>query len=213
MQTTLSNSKRSADMASITDVASSTDTTADNVIHLNLAVGDPFKGRMGQKMAIVSNGHVNLMDPCRCPYAASVYQGDGTERRVTLDLLLTDKNEFIVRRLDREILAIAKERSNEWFGKSLSEEAIASKYVPMCKLRDGELSKLRTKVNLDSIVVWGHDKTLKEVPENKFAGMYVKCVLRLSSVWFMSANFGVTVQLIQLQLQDEDDSSKLTCPF
>ena len=83
----------------------------------------------------------------------------------------------------------------------------------MCKLRDGELSKLRTKVNLDAIVVWGHDKTLKAVPENKFAGMTVKCVLRISSVWFMSANFGCTVQLMQIQIPDEDECSKLTCPF
>ena len=190
----------------------STDFPAFNAVQLNLLPGAIFKGRLNQKMCIVSNGSVNLPEPARAPYAASVYQGDGTERRVNLDIVLSEANELIIRRLDTEILRIAKERSIEWFGKDLSEEAIASRYMPMCKLRAGELCRLRTKLNLDSIVVWGHDKTLQAVPENKFAGMLIKCALRITSIWFMSNNFGCTVQLTQVGLVEEDEFT-LTCPF
>ena len=211
MQTLLTtDSKHVAKMAS---TCSTTDELADNVIKLGLSVGEIFKGRNGQKMAIVSNGHVNLINSVHCPFPAGVYQGDGSERRVNLDVVLSEPDEFVIRRLDRRILEIAKERSVEWFGKTLSEEAIASKYSPMCRLRDGESSRLRTKLNLDSIVVWDHNKTLAVVPECKFAGMDVKCVLRLTSVWFMSNIFGVTVQLTQIQIPEEKDSSKLVCPF
>ena len=179
-----------------------------------LAVGDVFKGRNGQRLAIVNQCVLTPIEPCRCPFPAGVYNGDGSEVRVSLDLELTGSNIKLFEDLDQQILKLAHERSIEWFGKQLSPDVIESKYLRMRRARQGEdLPRLRTKLNLETVRCWNMKKEpVMEVPSNRFQGMRIKPRLQLQTVWFMSTQFGCTVQVTDIQIPD-DAVCQEDCPF
>lgn len=191
-----------------------TDACADSANMQKLAVGDVFKGRNGQKLAIVNLCVLTPIEPCRCPFPAGVYNGDGTEVRVSLDLQLTGSNIKLFEDLDRQILKLAHERSVEWFGKQLTPDVIESKYLRMCRYREGEeLPRLRCKVNLESVRCWNQKKEpVLDIPSNRFQGMLIRPRLQLLTVWFMSTQFGCSVQVTDIQLPD-DAASQDECPF
>ena len=176
-------------------------------------VGESFKGRNGQKIAIVSACSLTTYSPCRRPFAMSVFQPTGLERRLNLDMVLEDSaDEIIISQLDRRILKIAHERSIEWFGKQLSPEQIESRYVPMCRHKEGQTAFMRAKVNLDTLRVWDHNKAhVEEIPACYFKGMNIRPRIQLTAVWFQATQFGCTLVMTDVQIPEQELTTD--CPF
>ena len=179
-----------------------------------LLSGESFRGKNGNRLAIVQNCVLTLAHPCRCPYPAGVYQGDGSERKVNLDMVL-GLNETVLKALDEQVKSTAYERSVEWFGgKQLSHEQIEARYLPMARCREGDLPRLRTKINLDTLRCFNEKRERIPTPDN-FTGLHVRPMLQLQTIWFMSgaAQFGCTVHCTDLMISDVQCAAEAECPF
>ena len=189
--------------------------TVKKDMHAQLKVGELFRGRSGQRLAMVLGPCVlTLPSTCRCPYAASVFQGTGEEVRLNLDLSLGGENETIIKELDQQVLRAAEEHAVEWFGKQLSPEQIEARYLPMCRCREGDMPRLRAKIDTNHVRVWNERKEIEQLPENLFKGMDVRPRLQLQTIWFHSNQFGCQVQATDLAIDTSQVvTAETECPF
>ena len=106
-----------------------------------LQIGESFRGKSGNRLALVQNCVLTLAHPCRCPYPAGNYQGDPSDIKVNLDMVL-GANELVLKVLDEQVKTAAYARSVEWFGgKQLTHEQIETRYLPMARCREGDLPR------------------------------------------------------------------------
>jgi hypothetical protein len=126
-----------------------------------MIIGEPFQTTKGSKSCIVKNEkgqpvHIELKN-CTSPFGAGVYGGDGTERRVNLDITVSDFDlAGKLDELDQAILKAVIKNAESLFKKKLSPEDVQKNYKPILRPSpDGAYDpKVRTKLNLDSVKTW-----------------------------------------------------------
>ena len=183
-----------------------------------MIIGEPFQTTKGSKSCIVKDDkgkpiHLELKDVF-APFGAGVYNGTGEERRVNLDVSISDIDlADRLEELDSELVKAVTKQADTLgiFGKKkLSEEDILKNYKPILRPSADYDPKVRTKVNLDSVKVWDDARKLRDIPANNFKGsrLSLNCVLK--SLWIMPTNSWGAVVEVQHILYNE---IQIECPF
>ncbi len=179
-----------------------------------MIIGEKFQTSKGSYSCIVKNEKgqpIKVELEGHAPFGAGVYGGDGSERRVNLDVSITDLD--LVDRLEKLDAAVIKavaKISESLFKKKLSEEEVRLHYKPILRPSMEYDPKVRTKVNLDSVNVWDSSRKLRDIPPDCFknAKLSLSCVLK--SLWVMPTNSWGPVIEVQHILYDEP---VMECPF
>ena len=155
-----------------------------------LHVGEVQTSKRGSKFCLIDFAGENLLwrlsqEPLHSPFDAGVYQGDGTETRLNLDIRLDEESKALFESLDTA------------FQKLIGPQK--STYHPMLH-DDGEYgTRLRIKVStsgMKATILWSKDKArLGTVKDVDTRGAYLVPVFGFSKVWFMGGMHGVTLEL------------------
>jgi hypothetical protein len=182
-----------------------------------LMLGEPFQTSKGSKSCIVKSEkglpiNVELKD-VHSPFGAGVYGGDGSERRVNLDVTVSDFDlAGKLDELDQALVKIVTKASESLFKKKLSPEDVQKNYKPILRPSvDGAYDpKVRTKLNLDSVKIWDNTRKLRDIPPDNFKNAKLSLNCTLKSLWLMPTNsWGAVVECTHI-LYDEP---VIECPF
>ena len=140
--------------------------------------------------------------PMRAPFGISEpYNGEASDR-LTMDLELTDPSALaFFRAVDDAVIKAGVKHSVAWFGKPLTEPAIAAMHTPLVKESKNPKypPTLRTKVNVGSakptlIYIYKGPKKAKTGSQRDIErGSFVSPYVSLSSVMFGNRQFGVSL--------------------
>jgi hypothetical protein len=108
--------------------------------------------------------------------------------------------------LDEFMIKLAVEHSVSWFGKKMSQEVVENLYRPILKeSKDPEkyapTMKLKIRNNDDKLQVESFDMQRNEFNlHSLIPGSKVRCIIELAPVWFVNKQFGLTFNIIQIQV-------------
>ena len=157
-----------------------------------------------------------------CPFGMSEFPTEyGPKFSIDVSFVDRDSDESIdkfhklLEEVDQFMIKTAVDKSQEWFGKKMSEAVIEELYRPL--LKEGKLKKdsqedrypdtvkfkIRTMNGRKNVESFHEDKTPANIDELQ-SGYRVKCILEFSPVWFVNKNFGVTLNLVQTVLSKPD---------
>ena len=180
-----------------------------------LTIGEPLQTQKGTKSATLKDAKgqpikIELRN-VKAPFGASVFGGDGTERRVNLDAAITDIDLATkLTELDQQIIKAATQASEKLFKKTMSSEDVIKNYKPILRPHEVYDPKVRTKVSLDSVKVYDNSRKIREIPENKFRNAKLSLFCGVPSLWLMANGaFGALVS-VEAILYDEVVE---VCPF
>jgi len=149
------------------------------------------------------------------PFGLSTYTDDNTGiSKYSIDLSFKDKDSDskvkhyhdIITELDEFMVSKAVDNSKEWFGKKMSKEVVEELYRPLIKeSKDPSKYASTIKYKIRSI---GEKMNLEAFDENKNIfdmsnfgpGSKVRCLIELSSIWFVNKQFGCTFTIVQIQV-------------
>ena len=143
-------------------------------------------------------------DPLRAPFGVSEPVGGGYSERKTMDLEVDGELAGQLKAIDAAVVAEAIKRPNDFFGKKLEEAAIRSMHQPLVTANKEFTPTVRTKVKVGAKaptvvrVVSGENKFRRGSVEDVNKGCRVMAIVNLSSVWFASKMFGVSLSVDQL---------------
>lgn len=107
-----------------------------------------------------------------------------------------------MRQLDDVLLNTAVERSKEWFGKPMGRELVAEFFRRLVKdpsnPQYAPIMKIKVPLANGESLAQFFDESRKPCSIDYLVkGSVVKCIVELSSVWFVNKNFGTTWRLVQ----------------
>ncbi len=144
------------------------------------------------------------------PFEPSAYVEGAT--RKTLTLRLSKEWDAAFDCLEACLLHEVTTRSQELFGRALSEEEVAEMYKPLTK-KSGEYPRnLRAKLNTTGVYAaryWASDKTRLDAPET-LADIHLNVRVALRAIWIGDDAWGVVADCTDLQLVG---LSSEECPF
>ncbi len=144
------------------------------------------------------------------PFEPSAYVEGAT--RKTLTLRLSKEWDAAFDCFEACLLYEVAARSQEIFGRSLSEEELAEMYKPLTR-KSGEYPRnLRAKLNTAGVYAaryWASDKTRLDAPET-LADTPVNARVALRAVWIGDDAWGVVADCLDVQLVG---LSSEECPF
>ena len=145
----------------------------------------------------------------RAPFGISEpYNGEASER-LTMDLELNDPQALaFFRKVDDAVIKAGVKNSVAWFGKPLTEPAVAAMHTPLVKESKNPKypPTLRTKVNVGSakptsIYIYKGPKSVKMGSQGDIGrGGFVAPYVSLSSVMFGNRQFGVSLSVEKLMV-------------
>lgn len=115
-----------------------------------------------------------------------------------------------VRAIDEHMVAMAVEHSKTWFGKQMSKEVVEELYRPLVKESKQPEKyaptlklKIRPSRNTNDpfgdIQAFNSDKEPFDMKDFQ-SGSGVKCIVDFSPIWFVNKQFGMTLNLMQLEI-------------
>ena len=153
------------------------------------------------------------------PFGLSVFTDESTNSsKYTMDLSFRDINSDqkikvfhdSISQLDEMMIKKAVENSKEWFGKKMSKEVVSELYRPLIKeskdpSKYAATIKYKIRTNGDSFNVEAFDEDRNKFDLDDFmAGSKARCIIELSSIWFVNKQFGCTFTLVQCQVSKPD---------
>jgi len=114
-------------------------------------------------------------------------------------LSLTEKSLEKVQMINSHNLEAAKENSQEWFGKEVSEKTLETAYTP--SLNDNTIIVGKATVNKNIVTkCYDHEKNSVDFDS---VGEGVKCdvMIEFSGLWFMKKTFGPIWRIAQMRLK------------
>lgn len=117
----------------------------------------------------------------------------------------------IVRTIDERMVSLAVENSKSWFGKQMSKEIVEELYRPLVKEskqpeKYAPTMKLKIRPSRNTsdpfgdIQAFNSDKEPFHMKDFQ-AGSGVKCIIDFSPIWFVNKQFGMTLNLVQLEVK------------
>ena len=103
-------------------------------------------------------------------------------------------------------------RSQELFGRPLSEEEVGEMYKPITKKSGDYPRNLRAKLNTAGLYAaryWAADRTRLDVPET-LADTHLNVRVALRAIWIGDDAWGVVADCTDLQLAEQSPEE---CPF
>ena len=144
------------------------------------------------------------------PFEPSAYVEGAT--RKTLTLRLSKEWDAAFDCLEACLLHEMTTRSQELFGRALSEEQVVEMYKPLTK-KSGEYPRnLRAKLNTTGVYAaryWASDKTRLDAPET-LADIHLNVRVALRAIWIGDDAWGVVADCTDLQLVEQSSEE---CPF
>lgn len=143
-------------------------------------------------------------EPLRAPFGVSEPVGGGYTERKTLDLEVDGELAGRLKAIDAVVVAEAIKRPVDFFGKKLDEAAVRQMHQPLVTAKEGYTPTVRTKVKLGAKaptavrIVSGERKYRRGTLEEVTKGSKVMAIVNMSSVWFASKMFGVSLSVDQL---------------
>lgn len=117
----------------------------------------------------------------------------------------------IIRTIDERMVSLAVEHSKTWFGKQMSKEIVEELYRPLIKEskqpeKYAPTMKLKIRPSRNTndpfgdIQAFNSDKEPFHMKDFQ-AGSGVKCIIDFSPIWFVNKQFGMTLNLVQLEVK------------
>ena len=182
-----------------------------------LAVGELSKNRAGGNQVSLMyderKGNIILQTPVvSVPFGLSEYVPDGSDPKYSIDISFkghednsrTAAFKRIMEDVDEHMISLGVLNSRKWFaGKALSREVVEELYRPLVKPSKQPEKyaptlkcKIRSLSNLDAFT-----KERQPFDINMLQmGSTVKLILEFSPVWFVNKQFGVTLNILQLEI-------------
>lgn len=179
---------------------------------MKLEIAEPMQTSKGSKIALLKGDELNLkLQNVISPFGYGVFGGDGQERRVNLDINVSELvYHQLFEEIDEEIIKIATQQSSTLFRKTLTEKEIRQNYRPILKTSDTYEPKLRTKINLDKINFWDQQCEPTKVPTCKLKLCTLNIRGSFKSIWIMpSGQFGASFECSDIQYSEPI----FECPF
>lgn len=172
---------------------------------------DPASIRFGEKIGNfiatrVANDDMiyfrlgSVDEPLRSPFGVSEPIGGTITDRKTLDLEIDAELAGQIRAIDAAVVTDAIKRPTEYFGKKLNEAAVLAMHQPLVTIKEGYAPTVRTKVKLNRgatvvRVFTGENKYRRGTLDDVRKGCKVVAQVNMSSVWFASKLFGVSLSV------------------
>lgn len=170
-----------------------------NMVHLNYT---------GYKKIIVQ---VPFMS---APFGLSDFTPDGGQVKYSIDVSFSNKTgdekitRFLtaMRSLDDFMVKLAVEHSQSWFGKKMSQEVVENLYRPLVKeSKDPEkyapTMKIKIRNTDEKFNVEAYDMERGAFNLHQLLpGSSVRCIIELAPVWFVNKQFGLSFNLLQIQV-------------
>lgn len=168
----------------------------------------------GNQVSLMYNekrGSILIQTPTmRAPFGLSEYVPENGEPKYSIDVSFNGYNsnpkirQFldVVKAVDEHMISMGVEHSVEWFGKKMSREVVEElyrplvkeskqpeKYAPTCKCKIRDLHKVEAYTkNRESYSV-----------SDLLPGSSIRMILEFSPIWFVNKQFGVTLNILQLE--------------
>lgn len=149
------------------------------------------------------------------PFGMSVFTDESTNiSKYTMDLSFKDINNDpkvklfhdCISKLDGIMIQKGVENSKEWFGKKMSKEVVSELYRPLIKeskdpSKYAATIKYKVRTLGENFNVEAFDENKQKFDLDSFApGSKARCIIELSSIWFVNKQFGCTFTLLQCQV-------------
>lgn len=114
----------------------------------------------------------------------------------------------LMKRIDERMIDIAVENSKVWFNKQMSREVVEELYRPLVKpskipekYAPTMKIKIRPSKNGEAFNLEAFTSEKQPFDMADFqAGSTVKCIVDFSPIWFVNKQFGLTLNLMQMEL-------------
>ena len=181
-----------------------------NAVHVN---GHTQDARGNKRAAITFQGKPAAFRlPCmRCPFGANLWQ-DQEGSRKNIQFNSTPEVQAFFERLDTTILQSAALRSVEFFGQTLSTDALQALYTPLLRKSKDEQypPTVRAKINIEGrrcVKCFDPGLNPRPAPED-FRGDLQPAVA-LSHLWFQNKAFGAILEVTACVIHEDE----APCPF
>lgn len=178
------------------------------VVNKNRAGGNQVPLLYGGK-----RGSIMLQTPVvAAPFGLSEYMPDnGTEPKYSIDVSFrgyeenNKTNAFMntIKSIDNHMIDMGVANSQEWFGKTMSREVVEELYRPLVKESkqpEKYAPTLKCKIRtINKIASFTKNREPFEITDLQ-PGSTVKTILEFAPVWFVNKQFGVTLTIIQLEM-------------
>ena len=150
----------------------------------------------------------NLEEPLRAPFGVSEPLNGNSDRK-TLDLEVDGETTAgRLKAIDAAVVAEAIKRPYEFFGKRLDEASVRAMHIPLVTAKEGYTPTVRTKVKLGNgkcqptmvRVITGPGKFKRGTLDDVTRNSKVMVRVALSSVWFASKMFGVSLSVDEVMV-------------
>lgn len=190
-----------------------------------LTCGECTKNRAGGNMVSLlynNNRRIVVQTPMLfAPFGLSEYVPENNAGPVKYSVDLSFKGhdtdpkvkQFMdtIKSIDERMVSLAVDNSKTWFGKQMSKEIVEELYRPLIKEskqpeKYAPTMKLKIRPSRNSgepfsdIQAFGSDKQPFDMKEFQ-AGTGIKCIIDFSPVWFVNKQFGLTLNLVQLEVK------------
>lgn len=131
----------------------------------------------------------------------------------------TKVNQFysMLKSIDDNMIKTAVENSKDWFGKKMSEEIVKEFYRPLIKegkqkpnseecYPDTVKFKIRTIGDKKNVEAYDTDRKKIDIDDLK-TGSKVRSIVEVSPIWFVNKNFGLTLNMVQVEISKPDKIS------
>lgn len=182
-----------------------------------LSCGAVSKNRAGGNQVPLlydgKRGSIMLQTPVvAAPFGLSEYTPDnGSEPKYSIDVSFKgfEENDKIsallntVKCIDNHMIDMGVENSQEWFGKTMSRAVVEELYRPLVKESkqpEKYAPTLKCKIrSIDKLTSFTKNREAFDVTDLQ-PGSTVKMILEFAPVWFVNKQFGVTLTILQLEM-------------
>ena len=182
-----------------------------------LSCGAVSKNRAGGNQVPLlydgKRGSIMLQTPVvAAPFGLSEYTPDnGSEPKYSIDVSFKgfEENDKIsallntVKCIDNHMIDMGVENSQEWFGKTMSRAVVEELYRPLVKESkqpEKYAPTLKCKIrSIDKLTSFTKNREAFDVTDLQ-PGSTVKTILEFAPVWFVNKQFGVTLTILQLEM-------------
>ena len=181
-----------------------------------LSLGDVTTSGKGAKTAAFTcnGGAADFSLPAlQVCFQPSTYDQSEEATRVNLVLKVGLVHEPDLAKIDEWILETVAADPVRFFGKPKTRESLVETYTPALKRTEKWGSQLKMKMNVPGspggVRLWTADKQPRQAPD-AWAGCYVESRVRFKHIYFMGAQWGPVIDVLDLRVLSEPVNE---CPF
>ena len=191
-----------------------------NQAPVELKYGTMYKNKLGGQHCIVFDKMFIQTPTMKMPFGLSEYIHDQGDIKYSIDLSFQDMDtndrvhnmKTYLDTIDQNMIMMAEQNSQIWFGKQMSKDVISELYKPIVKEskqpeKYAPTFKLKIR-NVNDVLVFQNKETV-DIDTIK-PGSYVRVIYEWSPVWFVNKQFGITAVAKQIDVCSTPYSTDLS---